>query len=58
MQQSEKAQMPKILYVDMDNVLVDSPSAIARIPEQLLNDYEGRLGELPSIISCLPRQGH
>ena len=45
--------MPKILYVDMDNVLVDFPSGIARIPELLLNDYEGRLDEVPGIFSLM-----
>ena len=29
----------KILYIDMDNVLVDFPSGIARIPPEVMEDY-------------------
>jgi 5'-nucleotidase len=43
--------MPKILYVDMDNVLVDFPSAISRMPEHLVKEYEDRLDEVPGIFS-------
>ena len=32
--------MKKILYLDMDNVLVDFPSAFARVPEETLREYE------------------
>jgi len=43
--------MKKILYVDMDNVLVDFPSGIARISEQDKITYEGDLDEVPDIFS-------
>jgi len=39
----------KILYVDMDNVLVDFPSGIARVPEEICTGYEDRLDEVPGI---------
>ena len=39
----------KILYIDMDNVLVDFPSGIARTPEHVQDQYEGRLDEVPGI---------
>lgn len=39
----------KILYIDMDNVLVDFPSGIARTPEYVQDQYEGRLDEVPGI---------
>ena len=32
----------KTLYLDMDNVLVDFPSGIAKLSEQELNEYDGR----------------
>lgn len=43
--------MRKILYVDMDNVLVDFPTGIARLPQQMLIEYEGRLDDVPGIFS-------
>jgi len=41
----------KILYVDMDNVLVDFKSGIDRTNSQLLNTFKGRLDEVPGIFS-------
>jgi 5'-nucleotidase len=43
----------KILYVDMDNVLVDFPSGIARLSESTVRDFEGRLDEVPGIFSLM-----
>ena len=43
----------KILYVDMDNVLVDFPSGISQISEELKREYEGRLDEVPKIFSLM-----
>lgn len=43
--------MKKLLYVDMDNVLVDFPSGIARTEPELLLRYEGRLDEVPGIFA-------
>ncbi len=43
----------KILYVDMDNVLVDFPSGIAQLPEDILTQYEERLDEVPGIFSLM-----
>lgn len=43
----------QILQVDMDNVLVDFPSAFEKLPEQLLEDYKGRLDEIPGIFSLM-----
>jgi 5'(3')-deoxyribonucleotidase len=45
--------MSKILYVDMDNVLVDFTSAFTRVPPKLLKEYEGRLDEVPGIFSLM-----
>ena len=39
----------KILYLDMDNVLVDFPSAFSRIEQEQLVEYEDRLDEVPGI---------
>jgi 5'-nucleotidase len=39
--------MKKILYIDMDNVLVDFPSGIAQTPVPIQQEYEGRLDEVP-----------
>ena len=43
----------KTLYIDMDNVLVDFPSGIARTPEHIQDQYEDRLDEVPGIFYLL-----
>ena len=45
--------MKQIVYVDMDNVLVDFPSAIPRIPEETATEYDGRLDDVPGIFSLM-----
>lgn len=45
--------MKKTLYVDMDNVLVDFPSAFPQLSEETLKEYEDRLDELPHIFSLM-----
>lgn len=45
--------MKRILYLDMDNVLVDFPSAFEHIPEDTLNEYADRLDEVPGIFSLM-----
>ncbi len=45
--------MQKILYVDLDNVLVDFQSAFSRIPAEVLSEFEGRLDEVPGIFSLM-----
>ena len=39
----------KILYIDMDNVLVDFQSGIDAISDQERSSYEGRFDEVPGI---------
>lgn len=43
----------QILYLDMDNVLVDFPSGIAQLSETTRKSYEGRLDEVPGIFSTM-----
>ena len=43
----------KILYFDMDGVLVDFRSGIDRLSEETLKEYEGRLDEVPGIFSLM-----
>ena len=45
--------MKKILYVDMDNVLVDFPSGISKISKALQSEYKDRLDEVPGIFSLM-----
>ena len=48
----------KTLYIDMDNVLVDFPTGIARISENQKVEYEGRYDEVPGIFSLMdPLEG-
>ena len=42
----------------MDNVLVDFPSAFPKIDPTLLDEFEGRLDEIPGIFSLMePLEG-
>jgi 5'(3')-deoxyribonucleotidase len=43
----------KILYIDMDNVLVDFPSAFPHVPKEVILQYEGRLDEVPGIFGMM-----
>lgn len=43
----------KIVYVDMDNVLVDFQLGIDRLPEHTLKEYEGKLDEVPGIFGMM-----
>lgn len=45
--------MKKILYVDMDNVLVDFPSAFSRVSPELLTKHEKDKDEIPGIFSLM-----
>ena len=43
----------KIVYVDMDNVLVDFPSGIEKLSEEDKNKYDGNYDEVPGIFSLM-----
>ena len=43
----------KILYFDMDGVLVDYPSGIARLSSEAQKEYGGRLYEVPGVFSLM-----
>lgn len=43
----------KILYIDMDNVLVDFPSAFPRVEPEVLAKYDGSLDEVPGIFGLM-----
>ena len=45
--------MKKLLYVDMDNVLVDFPSGVAQLAPERLREYAGRLDEVPGIFALM-----
>jgi 5'-nucleotidase len=45
--------MNKILYIDMDNVLVDFQSAFSKIHDETLQEYEGRIDEIDGIFSLM-----
>ena len=50
--------MPKILYIDMDNVLVDFPTAFPQIKNEILEKYADDKDEIPGIFSLmLPIEG-
>jgi 5'-nucleotidase len=43
----------KIVYIDMDNVLVDFRSAFEKIEPQILQQYENEKDEIPGIFSLM-----
>lgn len=43
----------KILYIDMDNVLVDFPSAFPKLSKAILEEYDGRADEIPGIFALM-----
>ncbi len=43
----------KIVYVDMDNVLVDFQSGINKLSEDIKKEYSGKLDEVPHIFSLM-----
>lgn len=43
--------MKKIVYVDMDNVLVDFKTGIDRLDDKTIKNYSDRLDEVPGIFS-------
>ena len=45
--------MKKIGYIDMDNVMVDFPSGIAKLDEKTKQEYEGRYDEVEGIFSLM-----
>lgn len=45
--------MKKTLYIDMDNVLVDFTSGLARASEEDLIKYKGDEDEIPGIFSTM-----
>jgi len=44
----------QIVYVDMDNVLVDFPSGVDQLSEEVKKEYEGDLDEIPNFFRELP----
>ena len=50
--------MKKILYIDMDNVLVAFPTGIAALSDELKEAYKGNYDETPGIFSLMqPMKG-
>ena len=48
----------QILYIDLDNTLVDFGSRLTSLDESLLAEYDGRLDEIPGIFALMrPVQG-
>jgi 5'-nucleotidase len=45
--------LKKILYIDMDNVLVDFPSGISRLEASLQSEYHDRFDEVNGIFSLM-----
>ena len=43
--------MKKIVYIDMDNVMVDFTTGITRLDEKTKQEYEGRSEEVAGIDS-------
>ena len=50
--------MKKVLYIDMDNVLVDFPSGIAHVAPEIVQQFDGRLDEVPGIFALMEPMAH
>jgi len=48
----------KILYVDLDNTLVDFPSGTAALDPEIVARYEGRLDEAPGVFALMRPMRH
>lgn len=46
--------MKKVLYIDMDNTLVDFTARLEGIDQELRARYEGREDELPGLFALMP----
>ena len=46
-------RIKKILYIDMDNVLVDFPSGVSKLSKEVISEYESNLDEVPNIFSLM-----
>ena len=45
--------MKKIIYIDMDNVLVDFKTGIAKLSKSIQDEYEGHLDDVPGLFSLM-----
>jgi 5'-nucleotidase len=45
--------MLKTLYIDLDNVLVDFPSAFPLVEPEQLEEFAGHLDDIPGIFSLM-----
>ena len=45
--------MKPILYIDMDNVIVDFKTGIEKLDQQTLKEYQGRYDEVKGIFSLM-----
>ena len=43
--------MKKILYIDLDNVLVDFESGLSHILPEIVKKFDGRLDEIPGVFT-------
>lgn len=46
--------MPKVLYIDMDNTLVDFTARLEGIDQTIRERYRGREDELPGLFALMP----
>ena len=47
------ADIKEVLYIDMDNVIVDFPSGIKQLDAATLKEYEGNYDEVPGIFATM-----
>lgn len=50
--------MRKTLYIDLDNVLVDFPSAFPRVDPELLSKFPENRDDIPGIFSLMEPMPH
>ena len=53
MENKKEVPPQKILYIDMDGVIVDFISAFAKLDNEILNQYKGNEEDIPGIFSLM-----
>lgn len=51
MNKETEVTQKKVIYIDMDNTLVDFMSGVHMFPYTVMSDYEGKMDEIPGVFA-------
>lgn len=43
----------KVLYIDMDNTLVNFPAGVEQVPQPVQDEYKGHADEIPGVFELM-----